>query len=377
MLTNDTEYGPALRQPDGRFRNAATMHKMGWRTGLKLLWTVLFAKPADTVPSGTIPVHALTRQDVLDAPDNTLFRLGHSTLLLKLDNKLWLTDPVFGQRAAPVPWAGPKRFHQPPISLAELPELEGVILSHNHYDHLDKAAVAALAAKTRHFITPLGVGDLLVSWGVPAAKVIQRDWWQDVSLGALTLVATPAQHFSGRGLFDGNRTLWASWVIQAPGLTLFFSGDGGYFDGFRQIGERYGPFDVTLMETGAYDHQWPDVHMQPEQTLQAHRDLRGRWLLPIHNGTFDLALHAWHEPFDRIVALAAALAEPVPVATPEMGLAFDLARPAAGRRWWLQVVEQELTQEAGQKSTQHAVQNTVRNGTRATGAQDGGGKARG
>ena len=337
--------GPALRQ-DGKFRNAVTMHKMGWRAGLKLLWTALFAKPANTVPAGTIPVHPLARQDLLDAPDNTLFRLGHSTLLLKLDNKFWLTDPVFGKRAAPVQWIGPKRFHQPPISIAELPEIEGVILSHNHYDHLDRAAVAELAGKTKHFITPLGVGDLLVKWGVPAAKVTQLDWWQDTKVAGLTLVATPAQHFSGRGLFDHNATLWCSWVIQAPALTLFFSGDGGYFDGFRQIGERYGPFDVTLMETGAYDHQWPDVHMQPEQTLQAHLDLRGRWLLPVHNGTFDLALHAWHEPFDRIVALAARLPQPVPVATPEMGLAFDLTRPREGRRWWLKVVEQELTQGA-------------------------------
>jgi L-ascorbate metabolism protein UlaG (beta-lactamase superfamily) len=224
-----------------------------------------------------------------------------------------------------------------------------VILSHNHYDHLDRGAIVQLAQKTAHFIAPLGVGDILTGWGVPAAKVRQLDWWDSTTVAGLELVATPAQHFSGRGLFDQNTTLWASWVINAPGLRLFFSGDGGYFDGFRQIGERYGPFDVTLMETGAYDQHWPDVHMQPEQTLQAHLDLRGRWLLPVHNGTFDLALHAWHEPFDRIVALAAQ--HGVPVATPEMGQPFDLRQPQTGHKWWLPVVERELTQASPQAGT--------------------------
>ena len=329
-----------LQRVDGKFRNPVAMQKLGGLDTMKLMWAFAVGKPAGTVPTKAVPVLALTRAQLLAAPDNTLFRLGHSTLLLKLNGHFFLTDPVFSERASPVQWAGPKRFHQPPISIAELPPIKAVILSHDHYDHLDHAAVLALAAKTEHFVTPLGVGDTLVKWGVPKAKVQQFDWWQGLTIDGVRLVATPSQHFSGRGLFDGNQTLWASWVIEAPELRVFFSGDSGYFDGFKQIGEKYGPFDVTMIETGAYDKLWPDVHMQPEQTLQAHLDLQGKWLMPVHNGTFDLGLHVWHEPFDRITALAAKRG--VNLATPQMGEAVDLKQPQRGEKWWLTVLEQEM-----------------------------------
>jgi L-ascorbate metabolism protein UlaG (beta-lactamase superfamily) len=258
-------------------------------------------------------------------------------LLLKIHNEFWLTDPVFSERASPVQWAGPARFHQSPISIADLPAIKGVILSHDHYDHLDRAAIMALAAKTEHFLTPLGVGDTLIKWGVGAAKVQQLDWWESTTIRGVRFVATPAQHFSGRGLNDGNATLWSSWVIDYKDLRVFFSGDSGYFDGFKAIGDKYGPFGVTMIETGAYDKHWPDVHMQPEQTLQAHLDLRGKCLMPVHNGTFDLGLHVWHEPFDRIAALAKESG--VHLATPEMGQALALKQPQADEHWWLGVEE--------------------------------------
>jgi len=162
--------------------------------------------------------------------------------------------------------------------------------------------------------------------------VRQLDWWQSTDAGAVRLTAVPARHFSGRGLRDGDRTLWVSWVIEAAGLRLFFSGDTGYHDDFKTIGARCGPFDVTLIENGAYDAMWPEVHMQPEQTLQAHLDLRGRWLVPVHNGTFDLALHPWYEPFERIRALARAAG--VALATPAMGERLSLAQPQEHGAWW-------------------------------------------
>jgi L-ascorbate metabolism protein UlaG (beta-lactamase superfamily) len=320
---------------DGKFRNPVRMRQLGLRNALRVMWRMAFNKPSNTVPASALPVHAITREQLLVAPNNSVFRLGHSTVLLKLDGQFWLTDPVFSERASPLQWLGPKRFHAPPISIEELPPIKGVILSHDHYDHLDYAAVLALAAKTEHFLTPLGVGDTLVKWGVPAAKVRQLDWWQSAAVGNVRLTATPAQHFSGRSLRDGNQTLWASWVIQAGGQRVFFSGDSGYFDGFKQIGDKFGPFDLTMIETGAYDPQWPDVHMQPEQTMQAHIDLQGELLMPVHNGTFDLAMHAWHEPFDRISALAEERGQRI--ATPEIGQQLSLQQPGVTGLWWRRV----------------------------------------
>ncbi len=320
------------RQRDGKFYNAVPRQAIGFAKTFGIAWRVLTQKPDTTVPRAPIPVQPLSAAALADAPDASLFRLGHSTLLLKLAGEFWLTDPVFSERASPVQWAGPKRFHAPPIAIDDLPPIKGVILSHDHYDHLDHAAILKLAPKVDVFITPIGVGDRLIAWGVDPAKVQQLDWWQQTAVAGVRLVAVPARHFSGRGLNDGDRTLWVSWVIMAGDLRLFFSGDTGYHADFKTIGDRYGPFDVTMIETGAYDAQWPEVHMQPEETLQAHRDLKGRWLMPVHNGTFDLAMHAWHEPFDRIHALAEAGG--VALATPQMGERLSLAQPQAGQRWW-------------------------------------------
>ncbi len=231
--------------------------------GARVLWNALFNKPRSTVPRQPLLVLSPSHAELDATVDGSLFRLGHSTLLLKLAGSWWLTDPVFSERASPLPFAGPKRFHAPPVALADLPPIRGVILSHDHYDHLDRAAIKALVPLVELFLAPLGVGDRLLAWGVPPGKVRQLDWWQDIEAGGLRLTATPAQHFSGRGLHDGNRTLWCSWVIESAELKLFFSGDSGYFDGFAEIGRRYGPFDLTMLETGAYNEHWPYVHMHP------------------------------------------------------------------------------------------------------------------
>jgi L-ascorbate metabolism protein UlaG (beta-lactamase superfamily) len=322
----------APRLPDGRFHNVVPRRRQGIREILSLVWKLATAKPKTAVPGQALPVRGLTTADIESAPDASLWRLGHSTMLFKLDGRYWLTDPVFSGRAAPVQWAGPKRFHAPPIEIEALPRLAGVILSHDHYDHLDYASIVRLIPKADLFVAPLGVGDRIVGWGVDRAKVRQLDWWQATEVGGMRLTAAPSRHFSGRGLRDGDRTLWVSWVIEAGGLRLFFSGDTGYHDDFTTIGERYGPFDVTFLENGAYNTMWPEVHMLPEETLQAHLDLRGRWMVPVHNGTFDLALHPWYEPFERIRGLARAAG--VPVATPMMGERLSLLQPHEGGAWW-------------------------------------------
>jgi len=197
---------------------------------------------------------------------------------------------------------------------------------------LDHDSIMKLAEKADYFLTPLGVGDILVDWGVPAAKVKQLDWWQEMEVGGVRLVATPARHFSGRSLFNKNQTQWASWIFLAADQRVFFSGDSGYFDGFKKIGDKYGPFDMTMLETGAYNENWPEVHMNPEESIQAHIDLKGKNLLPIHNGTFDLSMHSWFDPFDRIVALGRD--QRIPVFTPVIGEPVNKQSTASGLTWW-------------------------------------------
>jgi len=333
------DYAASPQYADGRFRNVTPKPATTPEPGAGTMWDFFFNKPKNTVPHAPIPVHKLTRAELDAAPDRSLYRLGHSTILIKLRGKWWITDPVFADRASPLPFIGPKRFHAPPIALHELPPIRGVLLSHDHYDHLDSAAIKKLASKTDYFLAPLGVGDRLTGWGVPQDKVVQFDWWKGFSIDGLKFVFTPTQHFSGRGLRDGNRTLWGSWVIIDGDKRVYFSGDSGYFGGFAEIGERFGPFDLALVETGAYNTQWPYVHMMPAQTVQAFKDLGGKWLLPIHNGTFDLAMHAWDDPFEQVLKIGEA--EGIDIATPIMGERIDINAPHAGERWWRKVASAE------------------------------------
>lgn len=312
--------------------NPVNVTKGGTLEQARIMWDFFFNKSADTRPAGKIPVQTLTRQQLLAAPNNTVHRLGHSTVLLKLNDTFWITDPIFSERASPVQFAGPQRFHQPPITIDELPPIKAVIISHDHYDHLDQDSIKKLAAKTEYFLTPLGVGDILVDWGVPPSKVKQLDWWQEMEISGVRLVATPARHFSGRGMFGKNKTQWASWVFLAKDQRVFFSGDSGYFDGFKMIGDQYGPFDLTLLETGAYNANWPEVHMHPEECIRAHIDLKGKNLLPIHNGTFDLSMHSWSDPFDRIVALGST--QRIPVLTPVIGEPVPTQITKSDHSWW-------------------------------------------
>lgn len=317
---------------EGKFRNLHPIREMNFIGSVQAWWLFLTGKSADSAPDAPLEVQSLAENELRQAPDASLWRLGHSTVLFKLDGKFWITDPVFAERVSPVSFTGPKRFHVPPLARDDLPEIEAVILSHDHYDHLDQATVLAIEPRVKHFLAPLGVGDRLIAWGIPAEKVQQLDWWEEAQIGSVSLIATPAQHFSGRSLTDRNTTLWASWVVKTPSTRIFLSGDSGYFDGFKTIGDRYGPFDVTLIENGAYNEAWADIHMQPEQTLQAHLDLRGKTLVPIHNGTFDLALHAWTEPLERIVGIAKD--KKVALSTPRVGERLDIRQPSDGVAWW-------------------------------------------
>jgi L-ascorbate metabolism protein UlaG (beta-lactamase superfamily) len=219
------------------------------------------------------------------------------------------------------------------MALVELPRLDAVLISHDHYDHLDTATIDALAAlQDVPFVVPLGIGEHLRFWGVPAERVVELDWGQSHVLGDLTLTCTEARHFSGRGLTRNNRTLWSSWVAAAGDRRVFFGGDTGYAPAFAEIGTTYGPFDLTVIPIGAYDRRWPDVHVDPAEAVQVHRDVRGGVMLPIHGATFDLAFHDWSAP--AAWTLAEARAHDVRVAIPKVGQRFDPAAPLPVDDWW-------------------------------------------
>lgn len=259
--------------------------------------------------------------------------LGHATTLIEVDGYRVLTDPVFGERCSPSDSLGPRRLHAPPVELGSLPAVDAIVISHDHYDHLDIDTITALARSQRApFVVPLGVGAHLRAWGVDERRVVELDWHEQTRIGELTLTSTPARHFSGRFL-TRNTTLWASWVIGGPAHRVYFGGDSGYTAGFGKIGADHGPFDVTLLPIGAYNKAWPDVHMNPEEAVRAHRDLNGSsagTLLPIHWGTFRLAPHPWDEPVERLLAAAS----DVPVVAPKPGERVDFERGTELDPWW-------------------------------------------
>lgn len=266
------------------------------------------------------------------APDLQVRWLGHSTVWIEIEGRRVLADPIWSNRASPVGFAGPKRFWDPLIPLENLPTPDAVIISHDHYDHLDKATVLALATRGVPFFVPLGVGGHLLDWGVPATQVTELAWWEEVENTGLRLVALPARHFSGRTLWDRNRTLWASWAVIGHRHRVYFGGDSGLFPGLSEIGQRLGPFDITMLDSGAYNHDWRDVHMGPEQAVLAHRALQGDVLLPIHWGLFQLSFHAWTEPGERMHRLAADGLERI--ALPRPGALLDPSGPVPARAWW-------------------------------------------
>ncbi len=291
-------------------------------------------------PTGEIPVVEIATSTFAEkAPEGVQVTwLGHSTLLIEIDGFRVLTDPVWSERCSPFSIIGPTRFFPPPISIDSLPRLDAVIVSHDHFDHLDMEAAQALARTGVNFYVPLGVGAHLDSWGVDSSQIVEFDWWDSLTIGdgGLDLIATPARHFSGRGFRSGtNSTLFTTWVIKTAAHRLFFSGDTGEFPGLAEIGRRYGPFDLTMLKIGAYSELWPDIHLNPEQAVEVHHALGGELLLPIHWGTFNLAYHSWTEPPERL--LAAAETDSVAVVTPRPGQSISIASPPPVDFWWRKV----------------------------------------
>jgi len=235
------------------------------------------------------------------ASDLRVTWLGHSTVILEIDGVRLLTDPIFGGRASPFTWVGPKVWYEPPLPLEALPPVDAVLISHDHHDHLQHSTMARLVHHDTTFVVPLGVGAHLEYWGAPASRIVELDWGQTHDVNGVTVVSTPSRHASGRHVFDQMATLWTSYAIKGPRHSVFFSGDTGLFAGMKDIGAEHGPFDVVMVEVGAYSQYWPDWHIGPEQALLAHEWLRGTTFMPIHWGLWNLAAHGWTDPVERVV----------------------------------------------------------------------------
>jgi len=262
---------------------------------------------AEVVPANTLGPFKTNTSEYVTPPESGLriTWIGHSSLLIEIDGRRILTDPVWSDRVSFSQSFGPKRFFQPPLALAELPPLDAIIISHDHYDHLDKNTIKFFAGKNIRFICSLGVCIHLEKWGIEANYITELDWGDSVMIGTdCNITATPSRHFSGRGVIGRNETLWSSFVIKGHTHNIFFGADSGWFPGFREIGDTFGPFDLTMLEIGAYGKYWPDIHMGPDHASNAHLALQGKLMMPIHWGTFNLAPHTWYEPIERLLQYA-------------------------------------------------------------------------
>jgi L-ascorbate metabolism protein UlaG (beta-lactamase superfamily) len=336
-----TEEQVAIYQKSGHyeeglfFNDTPTSMDMDWATIKTLLRDYIVGVP-NLAPENLLPVLKVDSLSIVTRPD-TLTRLtwfGHSAFLLEMEGKNILLDPMFGDSPSPVSWLGSHRFTEGlPIEIEQLPTIDAVFFSHDHYDHLDYESVMRLKDKVNDFYVPLGVGAHLAAWEVPDEKIHEMNWWEETSHDNLQIVCTPARHFSGRGITNRFSTLWGSWVIKGPHANIYFSGDSGYGPHFREIGQKYGPFDAALMECGQYDLRWQNIHMLPEETAQAAVDLNSKLMMPIHWGAFVLALHAWKDPVDRVTKKATALG--MPITTPKIGERLTVGEPTFPmERWW-------------------------------------------
>lgn len=299
----------------------------------------LFIHDEIRIPPSAIPIVVIPPETLKTPPPLGLrsIWLGHASVFIELDGFRLFVDPVFSEYASPFNFIGPKRFHPPPIGLKDLPKIDAVMISHDHYDHLDMKTIQYLSSKGTHFIVPLGIGAHLDEWEVPNNQITELVWGESKKIGDLTIISTPARHYSGRGMFDQNEKFWSSWSIIGPEHRVFYSGDTGFSDHFKKIGNQWGPFDLSIIKIGAYGPgtYWNGIHMDVEDAIQAHLDVQGSRMLPVHWATFNMAMHDWDEPI--ILAVKEANVKNVDLVTPHIGEIVTAGQPFLSQRWWEKV----------------------------------------
>lgn len=310
-------------------------------TDMNMSLSVIFSLLKDSIkgkngrsPKTPIPISPINWNQI-ESNQDSLIWFGHSTFFLQIDGKKILLDPMFGPSPSPFSFVGSKRYSKDLLYIIdELPLIDAVLITHDHYDHLDFPSIHRLKEKVGHFLVPHGVAAHLKRWGVETEKITELNWWDEIEWKGLTIASVPAQHFSGRGPTNRDTTLWTGWVVIGRNNRLYTSGDGGYGPHFEQIGEKYGPFDLTLIEGGQYDKRWSSIHMMPEESVQAHLDVRGKNMMLIHWAAFTLAYHGWTEPVVR--ALRAAKESDVHLITPKIGelILLDGKISVADLIWW-------------------------------------------
>ncbi len=297
----------------------------------KLMWQFFVNKPKNTEPDKVLP-SVQTDLKAISPDKPVVIWFGHSSYLIKANGKNFLMDPVFSGNASPVSFVGKSYPGSDVYATEDFPQLDGVLISHDHYDHLDYKTILKLNEKTKHFYVALGIGSHLLHWGIDESKITEFDWWEGIDLGdSVSITSTPARHFSGRG-FGRYKSLWTSYVIQTPTHKFYLGGDSGYDDHFKTIGDKFGPFDLVFLECGQYDSKWPFIHMMPEQTVQASLDLKAKVLMPVHWGKFTLASHPWNGSIERATKAADSLN--VKLTTPKIGEPIILDSSYPNEKWW-------------------------------------------
>ncbi len=318
---------------DGKFQNIenVAINTQDWSI-FSMIYDFLFNGSPEKVPKITIPTKKIDNSKL---SDNSFVWLGHSTVLMDIDQKKIITDPVFYEASPLLFWWKPFKYSHTP-KIEDLPNIDVVVISHDHYDHLDYKTITEIDSKVGEYLVPLWVGSHLKKWWVKPEKITEFDWYDSKNIEGIDFNFTPAQHFSGRGITDRASTLWWWWAIKWKENNVYFSWDTWYFKEFKKIWEKFWPFDIAFLENGAYNKNWKDIHMMPEEAVMAGLDLKAKTMMPIHWWKFDLSLHSWYEPIERVTK--AAKNKNIEVFHPQVWEIFE-KNNLPKEKWWSELIK--------------------------------------